>query len=71
MITTAGMTYAAPLELSLETLGPERILFAADYPYEDMAEAVEFMNSVAVSENDRHRIYHGNAEALFDLPATE
>ena len=71
VITTAGMTYAAPLQLSLETLGAERILFAADYPYEDMAEAVEFMNSAAVSEEDRHRIYHGNAEALFDLPAAE
>ena len=71
VITTAGMTYAAPLQLSLETLGAERILFAADYPYEDMAEAVEFMNSASVSEEDRHRIYHGNAEALFDLPAAE
>ncbi|HEY5624053.1 MAG TPA: amidohydrolase family protein [Gammaproteobacteria bacterium] len=67
VITTAGMTYAAPLRLSLETLGAEKILFAADYPYEDMAEAVEFMNTVDVAEEDRHAIFHGNAEALFGL----
>ncbi len=69
VITTAGMTYAAPLSLSLEMLGSEKILFAADYPYEDMAEAVEFMNTVDVSDEVRRRIYHENAEALFGIPA--
>ncbi len=68
VITTAGMTYAAPLKLSLEMLGSEKVLFAADYPYEDMAEAVEFMNTAEVSEKVRHQIFHENAETLFGLP---
>ncbi len=68
VITTSGMTYAPPLKLSNEVLGAERILFAADYPYETLSEAVEFMDSAPVSEADRHRIYHANAEALFDIP---
>jgi 2,3-dihydroxybenzoate decarboxylase len=67
VITTAGMTYAAPLKLSNEVLGPDRILFAADYPYESMPEAVEFMDSVEISVKDRHRIYHANAEELFGI----
>ena len=71
VITTAGMTYAAPLKLSLEMLGPEKILFAADYPYEDMAEAVQFMNTVDVSEAVRQQIFHENAEALFGLSPAE
>ncbi len=69
VITTAGMGYSAPLKLSLETLGPERILFAADYPYEDMAEAAEFMNSADMSDEDRQKIFHGNAEKLFGIDA--
>ena len=69
VVTTAGMGYAAPLQLSLETLGSERILFAADYPYEDMAEAVEFMDTVDISDEDRRRIFHGNAERLFGIDA--
>jgi 2,3-dihydroxybenzoate decarboxylase len=69
VITTAGMGYSAPLKLSLETLGPERILFAADYPYENMAEAVEFMNSADMSDEDRQKIFHGNAEKLFSIDA--
>ncbi len=68
VITTSGMTYAAPLKLSIDVLGAERILFAADYPYESLGEAVEFMDSAAVTETDRNKIYHGNAEALFGIP---
>ncbi len=68
VITTSGMTYAPPLKLSNEVLGAERILFAADYPYESLGETVEFMDSAPVSEADRHKIYHGNAETLFDIP---
>ena len=68
MITTSGMTYAAPLKLSVEVLGADRILFAADYPYESVGEAVKFMDSAPVPEADLHKIYHANAEALFDIP---
>ena len=68
LITTSGMTYTAPLKLSNEVLGPERILFAADYPYESVPDAVKFMDTVDVPTEDRHKIYHSNAEALFDIP---
>ena len=68
VITTSGMTYAAPLKLSTEVLGAHRILFAADYPYESLTEAVEFMDSAPVTQTDRHKIYHANAEALFGIP---
>lgn len=68
VITTSGMTYAAPLKLSTDVLGAERVLFAADYPYESLSEAVDFMDSAPMTQEDRHKIYHGNAEALFGIP---
>ena len=46
------------------TMGADRILFASDYPYEDYAEAGEFMDPVAISESDRRKIAYGNAKAL-------
>jgi 5-carboxyvanillate decarboxylase len=67
LITTSGMTYAPPLKLSNEVLGADRILFAADYPYESLRESVEFMDSTPITEVDRHKIYHANAEALFGI----
>ena len=69
VITTAGVTSMPALRLSLEVLGVERILFAADFPYEDDAEAVRFMDSAAVTEAERKQIYETNAQRVFKLKA--
>lgn len=69
VITTSGMPFNSPFMLAYNDLGAERILFAADYPYESMREAVDFMDGVAVPEADLHAIYHGNAERLFNIPS--
>lgn len=69
VITTAGVTSMPALRLSLDVLGVERILFAADFPYEDDAEAVRFMDSAAVTEAERKQIYETNAQRVFKLKA--
>ena len=67
-ITTSGMTTAAPLRLCLEMLGPDRILFAADHPFESTTEAVAFMDRVDIDERVCAKILHENATALYRLP---
>jgi len=67
VITTSGVMSAPALKLSIEVLGSERIMFAADYPYESVAEGVQFMDTVAISDEQRQKIYSGNAERLFRL----
>lgn len=67
-ITTAGFTDAPALKMCLEVLGPERILFAADYPYEDAKPAVDFLRTTPLDEHVRAAIAHRNAERLFGLP---
>jgi 5-carboxyvanillate decarboxylase len=67
VITTAGVTSMPALRLSLDVLGVERILFAADFPYEDDAEAVRFMDGATVTENERKQIYETNAMRVFKL----
>lgn len=67
VITTAGVTSMPALRLSLDVLGVERILFAADFPYEDDAEAVRFMDNAAVTEAERKQIYETNAQRVFKL----
>jgi 5-carboxyvanillate decarboxylase len=67
-ITTSGFTSAPPLQLSLDVLGEQQILFATDDPYGSPEEAVAFMNSVQISEQSRRAIYHENAERVFNLP---
>ncbi|MBR0755265.1 amidohydrolase [Bradyrhizobium jicamae] len=67
VITTAGVTSMPALRLSIDVLGADRILFAADYPYEDDAEAVRFLDGAALTDQERKLISHQNAERLFGL----
>lgn len=69
VITTAGVTSMPALRLCLDELGVERILFAADFPYEDDAEAVRFMDGATVTEAERKQIYETNAQRVFKLKA--
>jgi 5-carboxyvanillate decarboxylase len=67
IITTAGI-FSQPAFLSVYLeLGGEKMLFASDYPYEKTAEATEFIDKLPISDMDRERIYHLNAEKLFRL----
>jgi 5-carboxyvanillate decarboxylase len=67
IITTGGI-FSQPAFLSVYLeMGGERMLFATDYPYEKTSEAVEFIDRLPISDLDRQRIYHLNAEKLFKL----
>ena len=68
-ITTSGMNYEAPLMLAHRVMGPDRILFAVDYPFEENEEPVGVMDGAPISDEDKTRIYQTNAERVFDLSA--
>jgi len=55
------------MEITILTMGADRILFSLDYPYEDYAEGGEFMETVPISESDRRKIAYDNAKALYML----
>ena len=65
--TTSGYNYPAPFLNLLLEVGVDRIMFSADDPYQSMAKSVAFLKHIPVSEADRERIAHGNAEKLFRL----
>jgi 2,3-dihydroxybenzoate decarboxylase/5-carboxyvanillate decarboxylase len=67
-ITTSGMDWAPTLKFCLEVLGPDNIMFAIDYPYQEAHLSVEFMDTVDIPEDVRAKIYHGNAERIFRIP---
>lgn len=67
VITTSGVMSAPALKLSLEVLGADRIMFAADYPYESVTEGVHFLDTVDITEEQREKIYSSNAERIFGL----
>ena len=66
-ITTSGMNYEAPLKLAHEVMGPDRVMFAVDYPFEENEEAVRVMDGAPISDEDKAKIYQTNAERVFKL----
>jgi len=57
----------APLWDTIMEFGSDHILFAVDYPYENIDEGCDWFDNCAISESDRYKIGRGNAETLFSL----
>jgi 2,3-dihydroxybenzoate decarboxylase len=57
------------LELCIKVLGAERIMWAVDYPYQETVEATQWLNDAPLSDSDKEKIFHLNAEKVFKLPA--
>jgi len=65
--TTSGMFFQPAFICSYLALGADRIAFAADYPFEENKNAVQFMESVPICDSDKEKIYHLNAEKLLKI----
>jgi predicted TIM-barrel fold metal-dependent hydrolase len=66
-ITTSGVLNQAVLDCAVAQLGIDNILFSVDDPMRDNLEAVEFLNAARLSQEDREKLAHGNAERLLRL----
>jgi hypothetical protein len=65
--TFGGFNFAPTFLNLLLEIGVDRIMFSVDYPYCAMQESRNFLQHLPVSEADRERIAHGNAERLLGL----
>jgi 2,3-dihydroxybenzoate decarboxylase/5-carboxyvanillate decarboxylase len=71
VVTTSGVEDPRALRYTIDTLGIDNVLWAIDYPYQPMPPAVAFMDAAAVTEEERHALYHGNAERIFHIAPLE
>jgi 5-carboxyvanillate decarboxylase len=66
-VTTSGVFWHPVLQFVNSVLGADRILFATDYAQESHVEAAQFIESAPISDSDKEKICHLNAERLFKL----
>ncbi|WP_370184506.1 MULTISPECIES: amidohydrolase family protein [Rhodococcus] len=52
---------------TIQEVGADRLLFAADYPFEDMREAADWFDRLEINNNDHIKIARTNALALLKL----
>jgi predicted TIM-barrel fold metal-dependent hydrolase len=69
-LTTAGNFRNQTLIDAILEIGADRILFSADYPFEEIGEAAEWFEDASISPTDRIKIGHTNALMLFHLAET-
>lgn len=66
-ITTSGNFRTQTLIDAMLEIGADRILFSADWPFENVDHAANWFDVAAISETDREKIGRSNAEMLFNL----
>lgn len=65
-VTPSGMWSQSYLQRALESVGPERILFSTDYPYQYRPGGAgrAFVENSALSQDEKELFAHGNWERL-------
>lgn len=67
VVTVSGVFAAEPLRCAVDALGRDKVMFAADYPFEDAVEAGHFMDSVDIAEDLRADVAYNNAAKLLGV----
>ena len=67
-LSTSGMNHApASIRFCIDTLGADRVMFAADYPFEDPGPEVQAFRAAGLDPDERSALAHANAERVFGL----
>ena len=67
-VTTSGVGYEPAIRFCMEQLGPERVLYAMDYPYQQSSDEVAAYDRMDFSPEHKLMLMQGNAERVFNLP---
>jgi 2,3-dihydroxybenzoate decarboxylase len=67
VLTTSGNFSTSALDQAIAEIGIERVLWSADYPFEDISDAAGWIDTAPLSALDRDKITRINAQRLFRL----
>ena len=65
-----SLSYQAYLSM-VNTVGVDRVVFTADYPYGNMKAARQFFDQMPINASEKEKIAHLNAERLLRLGQKE
>ena len=64
-VSTSGMNHApASIRFCIDALGADRVMFAADYPFEDPEPEVQAFRAADLDPDERSALAHANAERV-------
>lgn len=66
-VTTSGMAWHPAIMFCREVLGPDRVLYAMDYPYQYVIDEVSIQDALPIDDAAKKAFFQTNAEQLFGL----
>ena len=66
-VTTSGQFTLPPLVCTMMQMGADRIMFATDYPFEEVSDACVWFDGLQISETDKKKIARDTANEFFKL----
>jgi predicted TIM-barrel fold metal-dependent hydrolase len=66
-ITTSGQGWEPSVKFCMDVLGPERVIYAMDYPYQQSADEVAAYDTFEISPQHKKMLMQTNAEHVFRL----
>jgi predicted TIM-barrel fold metal-dependent hydrolase len=68
-ITTSGEGWEPAIKYCMDVLGPDRVIYAMDYPYQQSADEVAAYDAFDLSAEHKNMLMQTNAEKVFRLKA--
>lgn len=68
-LTTSGMNWGPAINQALAVMGPDRVMFAADWPFEDATDAAQRFRALKLISPVRDKLAYRNAEHVFGIAA--
>ena len=68
-ITTSGVEDSIALRYCIDKIGIDNVMWAIDYPYQPTTPAVTWIDSAPLTEDERAKLCHRNAERIFKISA--
>ncbi len=66
-ITTSGQGWEPSVKFCMDVLGPDRVIYAMDYPYQQSADEVAAYDAFDISAESKKMLMQTNAEHVFRL----
>jgi 2,3-dihydroxybenzoate decarboxylase len=65
--TTSGVAWPPAVTFLHSVVGPERLMYAMDYPFQYVPDEVAVMDALPLTDEHKKMLFQTNAERLFNL----
>lgn len=68
-VTNSGVAWESAIRFTQEFMGPERVLYAMDYPYQYAVDEVITLDNMTISDAHKRMFFQTNAQTVFKIAA--